>query len=146
METLHIFSTEALSQTRKSSFLGNVLLVGTFSLLRRKYTSKAVSCRCCYFGNQPQLMWELTIGQGHLGIYPACVQRWHPYLMGGHGLASPASPAQRASFSWNPHKKALDRPSRCRQSLLHLTILNHNLLYTLASSPLYNILPVCRPP
>lgn len=68
-------------------------------------------------------LWELTIGQGHLGIHPACLQGWHPHLTKARGLAGPASSAQRAIFSWSSHKKTFDSPSCCWHSVLYLTLI-----------------------
>lgn len=76
METRGIFAvTEAVSQTRRNSHLGNVLLMSTFSLQRRKHSCNTAAIpfplKISHSG-----LWELTIGQGRLGIHPACSLGW----------------------------------------------------------------------
>lgn len=140
-ETLGMFSaTEALSQTRKSSFLLNLLLMGT--CLQRRKLSAAVAAT---LETSHSWVWELTIGQGHLGIHAANLQWWRPHLTRAHGPASPASATQRAIFSWSSHKEVLGCSSRCWCLVLHWTILNPNLLYALTSSLFHNILPFWDP-
>ena len=111
--------------------------MSTFSLQRRKYASKAVSCCCSYFGNQPRLMVRANYRPRSSGD-PPCSQGWYPHLARIQGPVSSASPARRAIFSWPSLEKALDCPSCHWHPVLYLTILSTNLI----SSLFHNILPL----